>query len=152
MNEPGVLTNTKFKCAKCGGIQDFPSPAKATPCISCGAFDWDQQRIITVCDFCCEPTTELWRFPCRDFKMPEISPDLPVQFSRGDWAACITCKLMAESKNLRGLAKRSAYYATTREPHMRPHRNHLINVNIEIYRLFFAHVTGPPTPDTGDEQ
>lgn len=139
---PSVASNTKFRCGGCQGIFDFQLGVLGPgACPNCGAYEWHQITIVSVCDFCGEPEVH-WRFPCRAFEMPSPAPG-PVRLSGDDWAACDPCKELIEADDLKALSRRAVDLAIKRKPRLKRGRVEIEAVTRRLHRDFAANRTGP---------
>lgn len=135
---PSALSNTLYKCADCGNVEDFEG--RDVVACRCGQFHWEQMRIVTVCDFCGWQGVQ-WTFPARSFEIPTPGP---TQGSEGDWAACEKCKELVENHDRIGLARRATEASIERQPELRGLTAQVYASVADLHRQFFAHRTGPP--------
>lgn len=149
---PSVLTNTKYRCERCGAIEDFEDRAP-TPCRNCGEFEWGQIVVVLVCDFCGDNVEDgWWSYPCQSFAVPE-PPGYrgPKQMSDGDWCACAVCHRLITAGKVKKLSTRAAKHTCRRNPEMAPFLDGVIQFNLELHRLFLKNRTGPPVYETRKE-
>jgi hypothetical protein len=71
--------------------------------ISVTLADSEEEKDV-LCDFCSRKNPPYKDYDCADF----CHPDAPTLWSRGKWAACITCAKLVDENDLDGLAERCA--------------------------------------------
>jgi len=137
---PGAKSNTKYRCKGCGAIHDFTGQVP-TLCSECGHGHMEQIAVVHVCDFC-STTNARWKYDAEDFQMPAL-PGMPVQMSRGAWAACDECRKFIDANDVSGLVNHSI----TEQQVASAARAALRTILNTMYHDFIKHRLGEPTLD-----
>lgn len=153
MNRPGVESNDKYKCNRCGAIASFAPVQQlggVNRCPVCHDIDWDQIVVVHVCDFCGtnETSDKWWRFPCLDFKHSMQVAGASLRASKGDWSACEVCKGLILEDDRRGLAQRAIDREGVPEGFDKSRRQFLFSIVRRGHDDFFDNWNGVPQEDT----
>lgn len=143
---PGIESNTKYECNRCGSIFDFADYTAIRDCAHCGDLNYSQIVVARVCDFCSvNDSEEWWAFPCADFEYDVQFDGFPKGGSKGEWEACQTCHALILADDRRALARRALEHDLQRNPEMEGHYNYLYAITRRMHEGFFKHRTGEPT-------